>query len=86
MNYNNYNQTQTQWKPRPLNRKGDLAGWKNRMRAKCPNPIQGQVVWLDKEHIDRFTGVKTFSAIGYKVIGFNSQGEAIWQRGQEVYH
>lgn len=82
MNY----EISTQWKPRPLNKKGDLASWKSRMRAKCPQPKLGQIVWLDREQTDRFTGEKTYSAIGYKVIGFNSYGEPIWQRGQEVVH
>jgi hypothetical protein len=82
----NYQQNSNEWIPRPLNRKGDLSGWKGRMAAKCPNPSIGQLVWLDKEYTDRVTGEKTKSFIGYKVIGFNSFGDAIWQRGQEAYH
>lgn len=82
MNYANKNE----WVARPLNRTGNLSAWQQKMKAKCPNPFIGQIVHLDKNYTDHFTGEKTVSSIGYKVIGFNRMGDAVWQRGQEVFH
>jgi hypothetical protein len=82
MSYANKNE----WVARPLNRTGNLSAWQQKMNSICPNPFIGQIVQLDKSYTDRFTGEKTESSIGYKVLAFNSVGDAVWQRGQEVYH
>ncbi|MFA0465429.1 hypothetical protein AB4524_00825 [Vibrio breoganii] len=74
----------TVWQPKPLNRKGDLNGWRRRMQQACPNPKEGQIVYLDREEFDRSEGVIFHSRTGYKCLGFRASGDAIWQRGQTV--
>ena len=64
------------WVASPLNRTGDLDGWKQKMKNTCPNPKLGQVVWINRDR----------SSIGYKVISFSRYGDPIWQRGEVVYH
>jgi hypothetical protein len=70
------NQAENNWYAKPLNRTGNLDGWKQKMNNACPDPQIGQIVSLDRN------GTK----IGYKVLGFNQYGEAIWQRGVVVKH
>lgn len=83
----NYTHTHTNsWLARPLNRTGNLSAWQQKMKARCPNPTLGEIVYLDKFYTDKFTGDKTSVTIGYKVIGFNRYGDAVWQRGQQIVH
>lgn len=74
------------WLARPLNRTGNLSAWQQKMKALCPNPSIGQVIYIDKCYTDTYTGDKTPVSIGYKVIGFNREGDAVWQRGQQIVH
>jgi len=74
------------WLARPLNRTGNLSAWQQKMKARCPNPLLGEIVYLDKYYTDRFTGEQTNVSIGYKVIGFDRYGNPIWQRGQQIVH
>jgi hypothetical protein len=74
----------THWQPRPLNRKGDLSGWKQRMKQACPSPVVGQVVYLKREYFDNANREYVYERVGYKVLKLLSNGEAIWQRGQVV--
>ncbi|MFA0465414.1 hypothetical protein AB4524_00750 [Vibrio breoganii] len=74
----------TAWQPKPLNRTGDLQGWKRRMRNVCPNPQVGQIVYLDSSRFDPSEGVNVISRTGYKCLRFTQQGEPIWQRGMTV--
>lgn len=69
------------WTPRPLNRTGDLASWKRRMRKVCPNPVQGEIVFLDRSYTER-SGETIYERVGYKAIRVISSTEAVWQRGQ----
>ena len=46
------------------------------MAKACPNPELGQVVWLNNDR----------NSVGYKAIAFKRNGDAIWQRGQVVWH
>jgi hypothetical protein len=69
------------WTPRPLNRTGDLAAWKRKMKRACPNPIQGEIVFLDRSYMET-SGETVYERVGYKAIKVLSSGEAIWQRGQ----
>ncbi len=64
------------WVAKPLNRKGDLNSWIERMAQACPNPELGQVVWLNNDR----------NSVGYKAIAFKRNGDVIWQRGQVVWH
>ncbi|CAH1524405.1 conserved hypothetical protein [Vibrio jasicida] len=72
------------WQPKPLNRTGDLSGWKRRMKQACPNPKQGEIVYLDRTYFDRAEQETVYERIGYKAINIAGNGEAIWQRGQVV--
>jgi hypothetical protein len=81
-----YNTEDSNWQPRPLNRTGNLTGWKARMSAICPNPASGRLVWLDKEYYCRDEQSLISESICYKVLKIATNGEAIWQRGQVVRH
>mgnify|MGYP003387051509 CR=1 FL=1 len=70
------NQSRTKWVATPLNKKGDLNSWLSRMTQACPNPVLGEIVWL--------SGYSSRTA--YKAMGFKSNGEAVWQRGEVVKH
>ena len=72
---------QAYWEPRPLNRKGDLSSWLKRMRDACPQPQLHQEVYLDTSYYRRVDCQLMRQRIGYKCIGFRSDGEAIWMRG-----
>ncbi len=74
--------TSTGWQARPLNRKGDLSGWKKRMKEACPSPVVGQVVYLKREYFDNADREYVYEQVGYKVLKLLSNGEAVWQRGQ----
>lgn len=65
------------WIPRPLNRVGDLGAWKAKMKSICSCPKLGEVVSYQRNDAQR---------IKYKVIGFKTNGDPIWQRGQAVNH
>jgi hypothetical protein len=73
-----------QWAPKPLGRKGELSKWQQRMVNACPDPKMDEVVWLDGEYWDQISRSKKKSSVAYKVIGFKSNGEALWQRGQVI--
>lgn len=64
------------WIAKPLNRKGDLTSWIERMAQACSTPELNKVVWLNNDK----------NSVGYKVIGFKRNGDVIWQRGQVVWH
>ncbi len=64
------------WIAKPLNRKGDLNSWIERMEKACPTPELGEVVWLNNDK----------KSVGYKAIGFRRNGDVIWQRGQVIWH
>ncbi len=70
------NQVENNWHAKPLNRTGNLNAWKQKMNGVCPEPRVGQIVSINSNG----------SEIGYKVLGFNRYGEAIWQRGVVVKH
>jgi hypothetical protein len=71
-----YQSNNTQWLVKPLNKIGNLDKWLKKMHDACPNPSVGEIVWLN--------GYQSRTA--YKVIGFKSNGDAIWQRGEVVKH
>ena len=55
---NQENRVNNNWIAKPLGRTGNLNRWNERMKAACPNPELGMVVWLENEE----------NSIGYKVI------------------
>lgn len=69
-------ESRTEWVAKPLNNKGDLNSWLQRMNNACPNPALGEIVWLN--------GYKARTA--YKMIGFKASGDVLWQRGEVVEH
>ena len=71
---NQENTVNNNWIARPLGRTGNLNSWNERMKAACPNPELGMVVWLENEE----------NSIGYKVIDLRGNGDPIWQRGQVI--
>lgn len=77
-------QANSQWQKRPLGRVGDLQGWHQRMKALCPNPRLGQVVWIENNHWDNGEGQYVHSSTGYKVINFRANGDPVWERGQVI--
>ena len=69
-------ETKATWVSKPLNRTGDLSGWRKKMNQTCPNPRLGEIVWLNS----------SYGRISYKAVGFRSDGSAIWERGELVRH
>jgi len=71
-----YYESYSQWVVKPLNRKGDLDNWLRRMHSACPNPLVGQIVWINGNR----------ASTAYKALGFKPNGDVIWQRGEVVDH
>jgi hypothetical protein len=69
-------ESRTKWVARPLNTKGNLSIWLEKMNNACPYPELGQIVWLNGYNADK----------AYKVIGFKVSGDVIWQRGEVIKH
>ena len=54
------------WQPKPLNRTGDLSGWKRRMKQACPNPKQGEIVYLDRTYLTEQSKKRCMSALAIR--------------------
>lgn len=72
------------WQPHPLNKTGNLIGWKKRMRNLCPNPKVGQVVYLHSRVYNQSENELIENLIGYLCIDIRANGEGVWQRGKVI--